>query len=336
MTQLAISELQKNDGLKGADLLVSVILPTYNRAELLPRAINSVLAQTYPCWELIVWDDGSTDNTEPIVRSYNDKRIRYFSEKNHGVAYARNRAIEVSQGGYLAFLDSDDEWFENKLAAQVEALNTHPQIDMLFSDFMDIIESTQEKYRIFEQYSNVLKLLDVEQVNDGLFVIRAGMPERLAVENFIATDTVMIRRKLFDDVGGFAEELKILEDFELWWRMGLSGVCFAYLNRVYLTRFKPPGSLSSPGILTCENTIKGLDFCLQETLAKGRNDLVFYLNTSYRNAFQNLISLYGSIGNEKGMLNAFFQSMKYGFNLGSIRLLVEVIFGHKTHKISRK
>src|SRR3989304_3408450 len=135
--------------------IISVILPTYNRAKLLQRAINSVLAQTYPYWELIVWDDGSTDTTREIVSSYKDDRIKYFSDINHGVAYARNRAVEVSTGKNLAFLDSDDEWIDGKLAVQVDILNTYSQIEVLFSDFTSIIESPQDKHRIFEKYSSV-------------------------------------------------------------------------------------------------------------------------------------------------------------------------------------
>jgi glycosyltransferase involved in cell wall biosynthesis len=309
--------------------LVSVILPTYNRVELLRRAINSVLAQTYPDWELIIWDDGSTDTTGEIVRSYHDERIKYFFDKNHGVAHARNRAIEVSHGKYLAFLDSDDEWVDEKLAVQVDILNTHSQIEVLFSDFMDIIESTQEKYRAFEQYSSVMKLLDVEQVEHNLFIFKGGLLESLTVEDFIATDSVFIRRELLERIGPFNEELRNLEDFELWWRMGLAGLCFAYIDKVYLTRYKPSGSLSSPSISACENVIKGLDLCLQEALSKERKDLVPYLNGFYRNTWQNLIILFGSSRNKKGTLNAFFRSMEYGFNLASIRLLLEAALDRK-------
>ena len=305
--------------------LVSVILPTYNRAELLRRAVNSVLAQTYPNWELIIWDDGSTDTTREIVSSYKDDRIKYFFDMNHGVAYARNRAVEVSTGKYLAFLDSDDEWVCEKLSVQVDILNTYSQIEVLFCDFMNIIESTQEKHRTFQQYSSVMKLLNVEQVDDNLVIIKEGLLESLTVEDFIAMASVFIRRELLDRMGSFNEELRNFEDFELWWRLGLAGICFAYINEVYLTRYKPPGDLSSQSILACEGMLKGLDLCLEETLLHGRSELIPYLKSPYRNTWQNLIPLYGSIGDGKGMLNAFFQSIKYGFNLGSIRLLFESV-----------
>ena len=118
--------------------LVSIILPTYNRLEYLQRSIGSVLNQTYQDWELIVWDDGSNDGSGEFCQTYKDQRIRYFRHENRGVSFARNRAIEKSIGRYLAFLDSDDEWVQQKLSIQVSTLQAHPSIDLLFSDLKNI------------------------------------------------------------------------------------------------------------------------------------------------------------------------------------------------------
>jgi len=306
--------------------LVSVILPTYNRADYIRRSIDSVIKQTYPYWELIIWDDGSTDNTEDIVRSYTDERFNYYCSKNHGTYYARNRAIAHSQGNYLAFLDSDDQWTDEKLSVQIEVMNTYPKIGVLFGDFLNIDLLTKEKQSAFEQYLSAMKLLDVEQIiDDNLCIIKSGMLESLTVSNFIALDSVIIRRDIYGKNKGFSDKLRNSEDFVFWWRLGLNGTCFAYINRVCLTRYKLPGSLSSPGILTYENKIMGLDACLQATLAGRRKDLVPYLNRLYRRNWQNLISLYSGNGDRKGMLKAFLQSMRYGFNLRSIRLFFESI-----------
>lgn len=100
--------------------LVSVVMPAYNCEEYLPDAINSVIEQTYTNWELFVVDDCSTDDTESIVRSFDDARIMYFrNEKNSGPAVSRNRGIEAAKGEYIAFLDSDDVWFPEKLEQQI-------------------------------------------------------------------------------------------------------------------------------------------------------------------------------------------------------------------------
>jgi glycosyltransferase involved in cell wall biosynthesis len=102
--------------------LVSIIMPTYNRAYILPTSVKSVLNQTYPNWELLVIDDGSTDNTKGIVESFGDSRIRYTYQENQRQAAARNRGLEVAEGKWITFLDSDDEFFPPFLERALQAL----------------------------------------------------------------------------------------------------------------------------------------------------------------------------------------------------------------------
>ncbi len=106
---------------------VSVIIPTYNRAEYVTQAIDSVLAQTYTDYEIIVVDDGSTDKTREVLEPYMDK-ITYIYQENIGVSVARNRGIKAAKGDWIAFLDSDDEWLPGKLAVQIRAVERHPQL----------------------------------------------------------------------------------------------------------------------------------------------------------------------------------------------------------------
>lgn len=312
--------------------LVSVILPTYNQAKYLQRSIESVLAQTYLNWELVVWDDGSTDNSKEIVNSFSDHRIKYYFERNHGAPYARNRAIEISQGIYLALLDSDDQWVDDKLSVQVKVMDSNPNIDVLFTDFLSINYSTNEKNLAFGEYSGVMKLLDVQQFDDSLFIINSGFLNGLVIDNFIASDTIILRREVLGRIGGFNESLRNSDDFELWWRMGLTGVRMAYIDKVYLNRYKYPGSLSSPSILTYKDRLKLLNLCFQESLQYGQVDLLPLLKSQYRNAWQNLIPLYCATGNKRETVNAFFQSLRYGCNLGSFRLFFEAISGRKLMK----
>ena len=99
---------------------ISIVIPTYNRVDFLPKAIQSVLNQTYRNWEMIIVDDGSTDNTEEIVKGYKESRIQYIVHKyNLGLSAARNTGIKKSRGEYIAFLDSDDEWFPEKISCQM-------------------------------------------------------------------------------------------------------------------------------------------------------------------------------------------------------------------------
>ncbi len=113
--------------------LVSIILPTFNRASVLGRAIRSVINQTYPAWELLIQDDGSTDDTFEIVRSFSadDSRIRYDYHENIGPSFSRNRGCEASRGSYLTFLDSDDEYLPDHLSLRIRHLMQHPTLDGL-------------------------------------------------------------------------------------------------------------------------------------------------------------------------------------------------------------
>lgn len=309
----------------GSTALVSIILPTYNRVEKLSRAIDSVLAQSYSNWELIIWDDGSTDGTQRLVNCYADDRIRYYYDLNHGVSNARNQAIAVAHGMYLAFLDSDDVWRSEKLTEQVSILDGHPEIEFLFSDFLNNNLGSQTQNLAFEKNWRAMRLLAIQQLEDDLFLIKDHLLESMACENYIATDTVILRRDILKRTGGFNENLRNFEDFELWWRIGLADIRCAYTTRVHMTRYKPAGSLSNLSQSTMDNMIKGLDYCAFEANKRGRNQLRYVLKPLYRNAWQNMISLYGNQGNVKMMINAFFRSLRYGIRLGSFRLLFEAV-----------
>jgi glycosyltransferase involved in cell wall biosynthesis len=123
---------------------VSVIIPTYNRAHVICRAIDSVLAQTYPDYEIIVVDDGSTDQTAHVLSFYTD-RIRYIYQANGGVSKAReNTGIKAAAGEYICFLDSDDAFLPNKLELQVGYLDNHPEIDVVLGGWQIIDDASGE------------------------------------------------------------------------------------------------------------------------------------------------------------------------------------------------
>jgi len=118
-----------------SDGLVSVVLPTYNRAALLPRSMESVLGQTDGDLELIVVDDTSADDTESVVKGFRDPRVRYLRlPANSGLPAARNAGIAAARGSYLAFQDDDDEWHRDKLARQRRALAAHPDAGIVYTD----------------------------------------------------------------------------------------------------------------------------------------------------------------------------------------------------------
>ena len=102
--------------------MISIVLPSFNRAQVLPKAVESILRQTYKDFELIIVDDGSTDNTADVVKNFNDDRIVYVRQENAGACVARNNGIEHSRGEYIAFQDSDDIWHEDKLEKQLKTI----------------------------------------------------------------------------------------------------------------------------------------------------------------------------------------------------------------------
>ena len=135
---------------------VSVIIPTYNRAKLLPRAIKSVLNQTFKDFEVIIVDDGSTDNTEEVINEFqkHNKRIKYIRhEKNKGAAAARNTGIKIAQGEYIAFQDSDDEWLPNKLEKQMEIFESAPaEIGVVYTDYGEWVIVEKSIYPLSKEF----------------------------------------------------------------------------------------------------------------------------------------------------------------------------------------
>ncbi|MGH8528227.1 MAG: glycosyltransferase family 2 protein [Nevskiales bacterium] len=185
--------------------LVSVILPTYNRRSLLPRAIQSVLAQTHRELELIIVDDGSTDGTDELVQRYaaGDRRLRYLAmPKRGGPAAARNTGIRAAQGSWIAFQDSDDEWRPSKLEKQLRAVNS--------SDTGLVCCGYQ-----LSHFDEPLRDL---RPNDSMRTAPRMPLEVLYGLPFIAP-TWLVRREVFAQLGGFDETLPNLEDWEFTFRV---------------------------------------------------------------------------------------------------------------------
>lgn len=306
--------------------MVSIVLPTHNRAKILPKAIQSVLDQTYQNWELVIWDDGSVDDTEKVVETFQERRIRYFYEVNCGKPYALNQAIARASGEYIAFLDDDDYWTPTKLELQQAFLNDHPEIDLVFGNFLNIDQANHKEGIGFEQNASALSQLSVEMTNEGLLIIKGGFLRGITKANFIAFDTVIIRKEAIKKIGLFNESLLNSEDFEFWWRFGLNGGQAAFTNEIILERNKYLGSLSSGGKQFFEDYIKVLDVCSELAILNKKEYTVKYLKTPYRNAWQNRIVLFGEEGNKIMAWKAFIKSLNYGVRPGSVKLVLRSMF----------
>ena len=183
--------------------LVSVILPTYNCAAFLPHSIGSILAQTYNSYEIIVVDDGSTDNTKEVLYPFM-QRIKYILlEQNKGLPTARNIGIRLAQGKYIAFIDADDLWLLEKLQTDIEYFETHPEVRMVYSKHLNI----DQNGRMLDETSQ--KRLPSGNIFTQLF----------SKQNFIITSSVVVRKEIFETTGLFDEQLSNCQDWDMWLRI---------------------------------------------------------------------------------------------------------------------
>jgi len=297
--------------------------------------VGSVLAQTYTNWELIIWDDGSKDNTQSVIKSFaeNDPRIRYYYAENHGKSYSLNKAIQKAQGDYLAFLDDDDVWYPEKLEMQLEVMHRHPNIDLLFTNFYNKNLKTGRNGIYFDEVHPVMRKLDVQELSSGIFLIRFGLPETMLITNFVLPSSVIIKKKCYETIGSFNENLRNTEDMEYWWRMGLAQYKFAYINKVLLDRNKPENSLSSISDVTYLGLIRAMDSCFKETLLSNYKDLSREFDHAYQGAWQSLIRIYAFSGERKKAVHAYKNSLKHGISFRAIYLLIGALLGEKTFRI---
>ena len=185
---------------------MSVVIPTYNLAHFLPEAVASVRAQGWPDIEIIVVDDGSTDETPALLERLAREGVRCFRQENAGAASARNRGIREAQQEWVAFLDADDFWLAGKLAAQFEALEKKPSARFSYTDVVLCGEGRAET------------------------ALECGTTDRpllpqLLEGNLFATPTVLARRDCFDRVGLFETRLRTGEDWDMWMRLAAHFEC---------------------------------------------------------------------------------------------------------------
>jgi glycosyltransferase involved in cell wall biosynthesis len=194
---------------------VSIVLPTYNRAQLLPRAIASIEAQTFTDWELILVDDGSTDDTKAVATGFAARlggRMRYISRPNGGCGAARNTGIDAARGEFVAFLDSDDEFLPTKLARQLELFALRPELGLVYSDYSFIDVAGVRHASVFDEMSPIAREVPAREVADGLHVCTGSLFDSLIRSYFVATIVGMVRREVLGDrirweaVGAYAEE----------------------------------------------------------------------------------------------------------------------------------
>jgi glycosyltransferase involved in cell wall biosynthesis len=207
---------------------VSAIIPTYNRKAFVLEAVDSVLAQTYRDYELIVVDDGSADGTGEVLKQYGEQLL-YTIQANKGISAARNHGLEIAHGEFIAFLDSDDLWLPEKLQQQVAFMDEHPQAQICYTDEIWIRRGVRvnprKKHAKYsgEIYPHCLPLC------------------------IISPSSALMRRGLFEQVGAFDPQLPVCEDYDLWLRVAARFPVFFIPHRLIVKRGGHPGQLSQQG-----------------------------------------------------------------------------------------
>lgn len=183
------------------DSLVSVVIASYNMAQYLPVALRSAMDQSYRDIEILVIDDGSTDDTQDVMRSFlDDTRVRYIRQENGGQARAKNRGIQEAKGAFVAFLDADDLWVPTKLESQIPLFQAEA-VGTVFSRSIEV-----------DAHGVDVRLLEFP-------IYRGWVSGELLVFNFVGFSTSVVRKRCFERLGNFREDLGMGIDYEMWLRL---------------------------------------------------------------------------------------------------------------------
>lgn len=289
---------------------VSVVMPTYNRAHLLGKAIKSILNQTYQDFELIIVDDGSTDKTSEVVKSFKDKRIRYFRQtktfpiKSQGAAAARNMGIKKAKGKFIAFNDDDDFWRKRKLEKQVSAFKrTDKKTGVVYIR----VVRHKGKEKFFLPYEEVAK-------KEG------NIHRNLFLEDWVVmTSSALVKRECFQKVGLFDERLPRYQDLELWLRIS-QDYYFKYLPEVLVDSF-----ILSQGIGADNRAlVKATELIFQKYRQEIESDKEILASWHFRFG-----DLYYHQQKMKKARNLFLQALKNKPSFKYFRAIVKTFLGRK-------
>lgn len=203
--------------------LVSVIIPSYNYGWLLPETLDSLLAQTYPHWEALIIDDGSTDATRSIMEDYQrrDNRFHYEYQVNKGMSAARNRGLTLARGEYIQFLDADDLLAPRKFEVQVTVLDAHPETDLIYGSMRYFQHGAPHVFSRSGDMQDKPWMAEVQGQGEEMVNV-------LVEKSIMVINAPLVRSSLIERVGLFSEHLRSVEDWEFWIRCALAEARFQY------------------------------------------------------------------------------------------------------------
>ena len=296
--------------------LVSVIIPVHNAARFIRDCLDSVFAQAGPfALDVIVVDDGSTDDSLAELRGY--AGVRCIEQPNRGPAAARNAALRLAQGDYLAFLDSDDRWPVGKLAAQIHLLESYPDLGLVFGDCLQFDSQGAFDQTLFESAGYDLGFWGAPVAVEQPYA-------KLIKDNFITTGSVVMRRACLEAVGDFDETLKLVEDLEYWLRVAQT--CpIGRLDTVCLLRRRHADNASGDQIAMSLAYLNVLD--RQQCHPDIARIHGAALNACRRREYQALGHLHAKAGAHREAAGAYLHSLRSRFSLRTGYYLATAVMG---------
>ncbi len=338
--------------------LISIIMPTYNRIQTLPASISSVLQQTYTNWELIVVDDRSTDDTKALISDYEkkDPRIRYlYNIRKKGPAAARNLGIENSRGEYLAFLDSDDEWFSHHLEDSINALRDEG-VNVCFSLWIERNNKTGEEYKVLEAegakevLDDVIREFGLSERNNRIVFPSPQFYEVkcLKTVHVCHINTMLINKEVIRKVGLLNEKILASEDTDFMYRIFyefpfclIKNYHFIYnqgednihnfIDRHMLDLDKIINhtewvrKLTFCGIYKCEMLRTRQEFIKKSPKIKKKDLCIQKCNSKIEAKFFTLGFINKNVSRSKA-LYYLMKSMRFKMNIRKFKLLVNILF----------
>ena len=273
--------------------MLSIILPTYNRAHLVAESIHSVLQQTYTDFELLIIDDGSEDDTDEIIAAIEDERIRYFKKQHTGhTSILKNFALSISKGDIIAFIDSDDLWKKEKLAMQVELLNENKTVGFSISD----VTTFKDKTILIDHSYKLQHTIECENIFNKL----------TNGQMLIYNPTVVIRKECFNNVGLFNERM-FSGDYHFNMRLSYHYKAAVIYETLVLRRVHDSNMSEAMPFENYSEYIETYEYLYHNKMI-GITDLC----KAKSNAFFKMGVIHSRNGNKKTAASNFLNSFKYG------------------------
>ena len=213
-------------------LSVSVVIPAYNASSFIGRGINSAISQSYPVKEIIVVDDGSSDDLGSVLSQFGG-RVTLIRQQNSGASAARNKGVEQASGEYIAFLDADDYWHEKKLELQMSFLAENPDVDLCYCKCCSVDHSESDDF-VFPADAELGNTRIIDEFTE------------VFIDPYFGTPGVVLKRCVFTELGGYDSTLKNAEDVDLWLRVSWCKKVAKMTQKLFVVVLRP-GSLSTLG-----------------------------------------------------------------------------------------